>query len=497
MIDNPGTWIVWPILLPLIAIIPTFLLKRPGAESVGLATAASILLAVAGLTRQVLTSGEQWYAIGGWDAPLGIALHADGLSVVMLIMTAVVGAITSIYAVGYRFHGSGDPGISSGYFFWPLSMFLWSALNALFLAADVFNLYIGLELMSLSAVALVTLERKRAAINAGMRYLLVSFLGSLSFLLGVAFLYTASGTLDLELLGERIQPDLTSGVAIILITLGMALKGALFPLHFWLPPAHTSAPAPVSALLSGLVCKASFYVLLRLWFDVFPAALTPAIAQMLGLFGATAILWGSFLALRQRQLKALVAFSTVAQIGYLFLLFPLASQSMAWSMDAWSGGVYYAFAHACAKGAMFMAAGTLAYAIGTDQLDNLSGTFQHYPFSVTALTLAGVSLMGLPPSGGFVGKWLLLTSALASGQWWFALIIVIGSVLAASYVTLVLSHILLQPPDEEVPREPRNATVSFTMEFAPLVLALMAFVMGMAAQPMLALLRIGMPFQGY
>lgn len=495
--DNLGTWIVWPILLPLIAIIPIFLRKRSGAANVSLVTAAAIVLVVAGLARQVLTAGEQSHAIGGWDAPLGIMLHADGLSVFMLMMTAIVGAVTSIYAAGYRFQGGGDPGISSGYFFWPLGMFLWAALNVIFLAADIFNLYIGLELLSMAAVALVTLEQKRDATVAGMRYLLASFLGSLAYLLGVALLYTAFGTLDLELLGARIQPDLPTAVAIILITLGTALKTALFPLHFWLPPAHGSAPTPVSALLSALVVKASFYLLLRLWFEVFPAALTPTIAQLLGLLGAIGILWGSFLALRQHKLKALVAFSTVAQVGYLFLLFPLASTSAGWGVDAWSGGVYHAFAHACAKAAMFMAAGTLAYAIGSDQLESLAGTFQHYPFSVTALTLAGVSLMGLPPSGGFIGKWLLLNSALASGQWWFALVILTGSLLATGYVTMVLGHILLRPPDATTSIDPRNTNVSFTLEFAALLLALIAIGLGLAATPMLALLRIGMPFTGY
>jgi len=484
---------VWPILLPLIGTILTFLFKRGGATTISLVMVSAITLAVAGLTRQVLQQGEQYYAVGGWEAPLGITLHADGLSVLMLIMTTLVGASTSVYAMGYVFQGPRAGSAVGGYFFWPLWMFLWTALNVIFLSADIFNLYVGLEILSLSAVALVTLEGKPAAIVAGMRYLLASFLGSLAFLLGVALLYTASGTLELNSLGTRMLSNPSSGLALALIMLGLALKTALFPLHFWLPPAHASAAAPVSALLSGLVVKATFYMVLRLWFDVFPAIATPAVAQILGALGAVGILWGSILALRQPQLKLLIAFSTVAQVGYLFLLFPLSNATTEIGMDAWSGGVYFALAHSCAKAAAFMAAGTLVYALGSDRLDALPGTFRRYPLSVVAFTVAGVNLMGLPPSGGFIAKWLLLTSALNSGQWWFALVILAGSLLGAGYVFMVLSRMLLDQP-QPIANSEQARPVTLATELSALALAVFVFVLGVTATPLIALLRIGAPF---
>ena len=336
-----------------------------------LLAASGILLTVAGLTWQVWKHGPQRHAVGGWGAPLGIDLYADGLTALMLMMTAMVGVVNSVYALGYF---SSRTAVNSNQkaihqhkddFFWPLWLFLWAALNALFLSADIFNLYVTLELMALAAVALVTLEGQRAALTAGMRYLLTSLLASMVYLMGVALLYAAFNTLELQGLSERLLPSPLTWSAMALMTVGLLLKTAVFPLHFWLPPAHSNAPAPVSVLLSALVVKASFYLLLRLWFQVFPPVLTLEASQFLGVLGVAAILWGALLALRQQRLKMLLAYSTVAQIGYLFLLFPLTSQAK-WGVTAWSGGLYHALCHACAKAAIVGFTRNAAIALGPE-----------------------------------------------------------------------------------------------------------------------------------
>lgn len=467
---------VLPIVLPLAAATLTFLLSR-GAVAISLVTALGIAAAVAALALEVFRRGPLTHTVGGWQAPLGIELHADGLAAVMMIMAALVGAAVAVYAAGYF---SDSP--AEARYFWPLFLFLWSAMNVIFLSADVFNLYVGLELMGLSAVALLTLEGKRAALTAGMRYLLVSLSGSLIYLLGVALLYGTFGTLAVAELGARMFPAPATWAALALITAGMVLKTALFPLHFWLPPAHSSAPSPVSALLSALVIKGSFYLLVRLWFDVFPEVLTPGAGQLLGALGATAILWGSALALFQKRLKLLVAYSTVAQIGYLFLLFPLASA------EAWSGGVYHALSHACAKAAMFMAAGTLSRSLGTDDLDALDGVSERFPISAYAFGLAGITLMGLPFSGGFTAKWLLLSAALESGQWWYAIVVLAGGLLAAGYLLRALARLLRPAPAVKVVPEPERG-----MEASALVLACVALSLGLVSAPLLTLVGVGAP----
>lgn len=489
-------WIVSPVIVPLAAAPLAFLLGRRAMLVVSLLTVLGTPFGVAALAWQVWQFGPQRHVIGGWGAPLGIEFYADGLSVLMLIMTAVVGAITSLYSFSYLTHGPDDK--NSGQeaeepdqeaSFWPLWLFLWASLNALFLSADVFNLYITLELLGLAAVALVNLAGEREALIAGMRYLLTSFLASLAYLLGVALLYAGTGTLDLADIGARLTAGPVAWSAIALMSLGLLLKTAVFPLHFWLPPAHANAPTPVSALLSALVIKASFYLLLRLWFDVFAVVIPPLAGQLLGVLGAAAIFWGSALALCQPRLKLLVAYSTVAQVGYLLLLFPLAAVPT-WGLTAWSGGVYHALSHACAKAAMFLAAGTMMRSFGHDRLESLTGVGQALPISTFAFALAGVSLMGLPPSGGFVAKWLLLTAAIDSQQWWWAGVIVVGGLLAAGYTFLALKGAFI-PVEKSVHLQP----VPRGLELTSLALASMALALGLSAVPPLALLQVGNPFQ--
>ncbi|MCS6926290.1 MAG: oxidoreductase [Candidatus Binatia bacterium] len=492
-----NAWIVWPVVVPLAAATLSVLAgQRMARVIIGSATVA-IVGALAGLTLQVWQNGPQRHVIGGWEPPLGIQLYADGLSVVMLWMSTVVGALIGVYALGYFAHDSGTTGTAAtgehgdnSELFWPLWLFLWAALHALFLSADIFNLYVTLELLGLAGVALVNLAGGQLALVAGMRYLLASLLGSLAYFLGVAFLYATCGVLDVRMLSTRVSAHPAVWLAIAVMTLGLLLKTALFPLHFWLPPAHANAPAPVSALLSALVVKASFYLLLRLWFQVFSVVLPPVAGQVLGILGVLAILWGSVLALRQQRLKLLVAYSTVAQIGYLFVLFPLAGGT-AWGAAAWSGGTFHALAHACAKAAMFMAAGTMMAALGHDHLHELAGMGQRLPLSMFAFALAGVSLMGLPPSGGFVAKWLLLDAALASGQWWWGAVLIVGGLLAAGYVFLVLRQAFAP-----LPADVRYRPVPRVMELAALSLALLAFLLGLMAIPPLTLLQIGAPFVG-
>lgn len=470
-------WGVMAILLPLVGAVVCFLWPRR-AVPLGLGTALGVAVCVAGLGRQVVEQGAQRYALGGWGAPLGIDLYADGLSLLMLMVTATVGLGVSVYSKGYFERNQAAV-------FWPLWLFLWAALNALFLSADIFNLYVTLELLGLSAVALVALAGSADALTGAMRYLLVGLLGSLAYLLGVALLYHGFGSVDIAILAQRAEPSPVLWAAVGLMSAGLLLKTALFPLHFWLPPAHASAPAPVSALLSALVVKASFYILLRLWLEVFPGTGSALGQLLLGLLGAGAVLWGGVQALRQTRLKLLIAYSTVAQLGYLFLAFPLAVNT------AWKGSLYLLLSHALAKAAMFLAAGNILQFGGHDRIADLDRVAQRLPLTVTAFGLAGVSIMGLPPSGGFIAKWLLLEAAIGSGQWWWGIILILGGLLAAAYVFKVIGHAFTQA---EVSHEAR--AVPAAMEWAALTLALAAILLGLFAPWPLALMEIGLPFAG-
>ena len=470
-------WVVLVIALPLAGALAAFALRRfavPIGFAAGMATAAATL----GLVARVALHGPAGHRVGGWEAPLGIGLAADGLSALMLAMTATIGLGVSVYARPY-FAPSPDKACA----FWPLLLLLWTSLNGLFQAQDIFNLYVTLELLGISAVALVALAGTGPALIGAMRYLLVSLSGSLAYLTGVALFYHAYGTLDLGLLAERNAGGLPVAVPLAAMIAGMLLKTGLFPFHVWLPPAHGSARAPVSALLSALVVKASFYVLLRLWFTFQPEA--GGIAVLLGTLGSVAVFWGSLQALRQRRLKLLVAYSTAAQLGYLFLAFPLAGGD---PVLCWGGSIYLALSHALAKSAMFLAAGSIMMEEGHDDIDDLDRVVERMPLTLGAFALAGISLAGLPPSGGFVGKWMLLQSAMEQGMWHWALVLIAGGVLTAAYVFRVLGFAFTESDHEH-----EEHAVPRTMQWTALALALGAVSLGFVAPWALPLLEGVLP----
>lgn len=454
----------------------------PLLTTIALCSALLTTFTVLAIAAAVWQQGTQRLEIGGWGVPLGIALQADGLSTALLIMANLVALGSSVYATGY--FRSADRALH----FWPLWLLLWTALNGLFLAADLFNVYVMLELLGLAAAALGALSGSRDAVAANLRYLLVGLLGSMTYLLGVALLYTAYGTMDLGLLAAALHaPSPIDGTALVLMTAGLALKAALFPLHFWLPPAHANAPAPVSAALSALVVKAAFYLILRLWLELFAPVVTAGAVLVLGMLGAGAVVWGSWRALRAERLKLLAAYSTVAQIGYLFLFFPLLAATPEGPVRERlvAALVLLALTHGFAKAGFFLAAGLVQQQAGHDRIDDLGGTAQNLPATTFAIALAGASLIGLPPSGSFIAKWVLIQQAIASGQWWWVPIVAVGTLLAGGYVFRVLSHAFGLEPT------PLRFITDARAEVPALLLALTSVaVLGLAAGPLWTLLAV-------
>jgi multicomponent Na+:H+ antiporter subunit D len=477
-------------LLPVVVLAPLIgaaaaIASARAAAATAVVTAGLIVAAVTGLVVNALRYGAATHAAGGWGAPTGIDLRADGLAVLLLATAAVILSCITIYATAYFkriYPGEKDPGLR---FFWPLWLLLWGALNAIFVSTDLFNMYVCLELLTLPAVALVALDGTRAAVDAAMRYVIISLVGSIVFLLGVVVVYSGAGTLSIVVLAEAPLTGDAGRLALALMTVGLAVKAALVPLHFWLPPAHAGAPAPASAVLSALVVKAAFLVLLRLWLTAFPDAVHTHGATVLGTLGAIAVIYGSLLALRQTRVKLIIAWSTVAQVGYLFLVFPLVAVAPA---AAWSGALYHLVSHALAKAALFLAAGSMIRALGDDDLSSIAGVGQKLPVTFATFGIAGLNLVGMPPSGGFIGKWLLLTAALASGQWWWAVVIAVGSMLASAYVLLVLRAAFLQPRAEPLRQQP-----PWRMTAAALTLATVALLLGIWAEAPLALLAASSP----
>ena len=476
------------VFLPLIAALVGFILSRntfQGQLNIGFAFVQFlivVLMAILFLDEQSYQSAV--YQIGTWGAPLGIDLVVDGFSILMIGLTGVLTLILTIYGAAYY---ANDP---KSLRFWPLWWLLIAGLNALFVSGDAFNIYVCLEIIGLSAAALVALQSTRASLEAALRYLLVGLLGSLFYLMAIAILYRSHGTLDLTQIAASSGNGLPDQVAMILITIGLLLKIALFPLHFWLPQAHANAPTPVSAILSALVVKASLYVLIKFWFEVLSGSTTFGASQVLGVLGGIAIVYGSWKAFRAEQLKVLIAYSTVAQLGYIFLLFPLSEHAAntssfygsAFSGSASQAAIYFIVAHACAKAAMFLSAGNLILSQGSGDIAQLKGIATREPLNVLIFTIAGVSLIGLPPSAGFIAKWLLLTTSIESGQWWWVLFVLSGGLLAAMYLFKILSLAFDNTLDDGVAQIQPKALYSKVLTSSALVLALITLALGFNAE---------------
>ena len=491
VLNAPGYLLVLAIVLPVAGVLLSFLFGGRYAERTALCVIPLGLGIAIAILFEVSRSGKTLtYILGGWQPPLGIALRADGLSAAMLVTTALVIAATGLFARADFRTPNGVVEARSPLVFWTLLLAVWAALNAVFLGSDLFNLYVALELLTFAAVPLVCLSGRADTITAALRYLIFALAGSILYLLGTALLYGTYGTLDIVLLHERIGAEPAVWIAVALMTAGLLAKTALFPMHFWLPPAHAGAPAPASAVLSALVIKASYFLIIRIWFDVLPGPRSVAAAQMLGTMGAAAIIFGSVIALQQARLKLLIAYSTVAQIGYLFLMFPLVVgfDAQPWGNAAWTGGWIQLFSHAFAKAAMFMAAGLIAEALGHDRIADLDGVGRALPMTVLAFGIAGISLMGVPPSGGFVAKWLLLIASAEEGQWWWAAVIIIGGLLAGAYVVRVLTRMIAYPPKALL-----HSNVTRRREAIPLALAVCSLLLGFLPLQPSELLQIGRP----
>ncbi|MCA3359896.1 MAG: NADH-quinone oxidoreductase subunit J [Roseomonas sp.] len=484
-----GALLVLAIALPLGATLLAFVLGGQAASRLARGALWFWLAITIAIVASVIAQGEAVsYQIGGFAPPIGIALAADGLAAAMLLAAAIILVAAELFGRAAYPAPSWDKGGRAAYAYWCLLPALAASLAVAFLARDLFSLFVALEMLTFTALALACLDGRPSQFKAELRYLLFALLGSVLYLLGCALFYGAYGTLDIGLLAGNTRADAPTRLAGALMTVGLLAKMAVFPLHLWLPPAHAGAPPAGSALLSGLVVKGAFVLLVRLWFWVLPGP-PVAGAELLATLGAAAILVGSVVALRQERLKALIAYSTVAQIGYLFLMFPLL---MAGDPDAatraWMGGMLQATSHALAKAAMFLAAGLIVQSIGEDRVAGLCGAARATPLSVLAIGIGGLSLMGVPPSGGFTAKWMLLRASVDTGQWWWSLVILAGGLLTGGYVYRLVAAALSPAPEGATPRP-----VPRVQEGAVLVLALLSMVLGLLPLSMLGMAQIGQP----
>ncbi len=479
---DKGVWLLLIVFLPALTGILALHRppRRPGHILLGL---TPIAIAWGGFTQHLSVSGEGLLVLT--LSNIELVLRVNGLAVVLLAITHGMATLLAIYACGML--NIIPPTERQAKAFWSMLGALITALSVIWVAVDLLTLYLALEAMGLAAVGMLLVSGRQAALVAGMRYLLLALVGSLMYLLGVALIFGQWGTLSMVTLATVITPGPVTGGAAALLGAGLALKAALFPLHAWLAPVHGSAWTPVSAVHAALVVKASLFILLMLWSLLLPPG--SWLPVVLSVCGSIAIVWGGLLAWRTHSLKQLVAASTIAQLGYLMLVFPLLLNSdlpARTQQLAWEGFWLHLLGHALAKAAMFMAAGNLIVATGESSLTGLAGSSRRLPLSLLVFGLSSVSLMGLPPSAGFTAKWQLLQAFIANENIGAIAVLLCGSLLTAAYVFRLFRYSFVEsaPQHDVQPLAPGMNSVA-------LLLALLALALGLWAEWPLSLLRGG------
>lgn len=400
------------------------------------------------LLGQVLDGGVISYRLGGWAPPWGIEYRVDAANAYVLLIVAAIGALVITYAKPSvaREIGAGREAL-----FYTSYLLCLTGLLGVTITGDAFNIFVFFEISSLSSYVLISLGRDRRALTASFHYLIFGTIGATFFLIGVGLIYQATGTLNIADMANRVGPlgdSRTLQAAFAFMAVGLAVKSALFPLHAWLPNAYAYAPSIVSAFLAATATKVSIYVLIRTYFTIFGPEFSfevMTLGPVLMVLAVAAMLIGSTIAIFQNDVKRLLAYSSVAQIGYMVLGIGMAT------VLGVTGGMLHLFNHALMKGALFLALGCLFYQTGSVSIEAMRGLGKRMPWTMAAIVLGGLSLIGVPLTVGFISKWYLLLAAIDSGLWWIAFFILISSLLAIIYVWRLVEAAYLSPSPEGAP----------------------------------------------
>ncbi|WP_455218614.1 monovalent cation/H+ antiporter subunit D family protein [Kaarinaea lacus] len=399
----------------------------------------------------VISGGVVSYAMGGWAPPWGIEYRIDIANALVALIVSGMAAVTLPYALQSVAREIPEKQHS---LFYAAFMLCVTGLLGITQTGDIFNLFVFLEISSLSSYALISLGKKRQALTAAYQYLIMGTIGATFFLIGIGLLYAMTGTLNMADLSQRL-PALfehrTIHTAFAFIMVGFALKLALFPLHLWLPNAYTYAPSVVTAFLAATATKVAVYVMLRIIFSVFDFSMiadTPT-DELLLLLCVIGILVMSFYAIYQKDSKRLLAYSSVAQIGYMILGIAFGT------MLGLTATLVHLFNHALMKGALFMAIGALVYRVSSSRLEDFSGLGKQMPWTFAAIVIGGLSLIGVPGTAGFISKWYLVLAAIEQQNWFVVAVVLLGSLMAVAYVWKLVEVMYFKDtnePDQSIPQ---------------------------------------------
>ena len=407
---------------------------------------STLSLLIAGtLLSQVWDGAVISYALGGWPPPIGIEYRVDVLNAFILLLVTIIGTLVMLYAyasVNSEIERKRQP------LFYAAYLLCLSGLLGITITGDAFNVFVFLEISSLATYTMIALGRNRRALTASYQYLIMGTIGATFILIGIGLLYAMTGTLNMADLAVRlpaVDGARTVQAAFAFLTVGICLKLALFPLHLWLPNAYAYAPSVVTAFIAATATKVAVYLLLRFFFTIFGNEFSFGSMHLhfvLLPLALAAILATSTVAIFQNNIKRLLAYSSVAQIGYMILGIAFAS------VTGVTAGILHLFNHALMKSALFLALGCVVYRIGSCNLNDMAGLGKRMPWTMAAFVAGGLSLIGVPLTVGFISKWYLILGALERGWWWVAVLVLIGSLLAVIYIWRVVETAYFKPAPE-------------------------------------------------
>ncbi|MFN2442490.1 MAG: Na+/H+ antiporter subunit D [Thermoanaerobaculia bacterium] len=466
--------IALPILIPMLggALGLAAWRSRSIQRAIGLLTSIALLAASIALMSAVLERGIVVSRIGGWPSPFGIILVADIFSAAMVLVTGIIGAAIVVYSLVIADRRR------EAFGYYPLVTFLLMGVCGAFLTGDIFNLYVWFEVMLISSFVLLALGGERAQIEAAVKYVTLNLISSAIFLTAAGLTYGATGTLNMALLSERlpeVQPGLSTAIAMLYLV-AFGIKAAIFPLHFWLPAAYHTPPVAVSALFAGLLTKVGVYALIRVFTLLFINDVGFTHQLILWSAGAT-MLVGVFGAIVQQDMRRILSFHIVSQIGYMIMGLGLFTRL------AIAGAVFYVIHHIIVKANLFLITGVAHRLQGSYDLKRVGGLYSASPILALLFMIPAMSLAGIPPLSGFFAKLALVKAGIESEQWAMVVIALVAGLLTLFSMIKIWNEAFWKPdPDERAVTPPAR---SIRLLMGPITaLALLTLLIGAGAGPL-------------
>jgi multicomponent Na+:H+ antiporter subunit D len=422
----------------------------------------------------VISEGTIHYWMGGWEPPWGIEYRVDHLNAIMLVLVSGLSLLAAVYSK--KLVERELPGKTA--LFWSLFILLITGLLGICITGDLFNLFVMLEVASLTGYALIAIGEKRA-VYASFRYVVIGTMGASFYLLGVGYLYIATGSLNMANLSQLL-PELYQSKTILaafaFILVGLSIKMALFPLHGWLPDAYTYAPSAVSAAVAPLMTKVMAYVIIRIMFTVFKPDFPVSVIRVTDLMvwlGTLAILFGAVMALSQNDFKRMLCYVIVAEIGYIIGGIGVANTT------ALKGAIFHIVNDAMMMACLFMVAGLVMYRTNGHRIADFKGLFKKMPFTAAIFTVGALSVIGVPPTCGFFSKWYLLLGGIEANQWGFVAALLVSTLISVALFFRIFDKGLFTHAQENGPDENGAADTPHAGE-APFSMLLPAFALALA-----------------